>query len=134
MNNRVSCTLVALVLSAALQPAFAQSRQTLKQLDELDRKCEAARDAVLPGIREQLIAECILPPPTRRVQQRTLEPVSYTHLDVYKRQVKGLKGQSLESVSAALDKWYAANPGKLQRPVLETIWFEVIVPGLPKYK
>ena len=73
MNNSISCTLVALVLSAALQPAFAQSRQTLKQLDELDRKCEAARDAVLPGIREQLIAECILPPPTPRVRQRTLE-------------------------------------------------------------
>jgi hypothetical protein len=73
MNNKVFCALVALVLSATLQPAFAQSRHTLKQLDELDRKCEAARDAVLPGIREQLIAECILPPPTRRVRARTLE-------------------------------------------------------------
>jgi hypothetical protein len=73
MNSHVFCTFVALVLSAMLQPAFAQSRQTLKQLDELDRKCEAARDAVLPGIREQLIAECILPPPTRRVRARTLE-------------------------------------------------------------
>jgi len=73
MNNSISCALVALVLSAALQPACAQSRQTLKQLKELDRKCEAARDAVLPGIREQLIAECILPPPTPRVRQRTLE-------------------------------------------------------------
>ncbi|MFZ4539024.1 hypothetical protein [Propionivibrio sp.] len=73
MNNRISCTLVVLVLSVVLQPAFAQSRQILKQLDELDRKCEAARDAVLPGIREQLIAECILPPPTQRVRQRTLE-------------------------------------------------------------
>jgi hypothetical protein len=50
------------------------------------------------------------------------------------RTVKGLKGQSLDSVSATLDTWYAANPGKLQRPVLETIWFEVIVPGLQKYK
>ncbi len=50
------------------------------------------------------------------------------------RSIKGLKGQSLDSVSATLDKWYAANPGKLQRPVLETVWFEVIVPGLQKYK
>ena len=50
------------------------------------------------------------------------------------RTTKGLEGQSLESVSAALDKWYAANPGKMQRPVLETIWYEVIVPGLQKYK
>ena len=73
MHNNVFCTLVALVLAATLQPASAQSRQILKQLDELDRKCEAARDAVLPGIREQLIAECILPPPTRRVRARTLE-------------------------------------------------------------
>jgi hypothetical protein len=73
MNNRIFCTLVAILLSAALQPAFAQSRQVLKQLDELDRKCEAAREVVLPGIREQLIAECILPPPTPRVRQRTLE-------------------------------------------------------------
>ena len=48
------------------------------------------------------------------------------------RTAKGLKGQSLESVSAALDKWYAANPDKLQRPVLETIWFVVVVPGLQK--
>jgi len=48
------------------------------------------------------------------------------------RTAKGLKGQSLESVSAALDKWYAANPDKLQRPVLETIWFLVVVPGLQK--
>ena len=48
------------------------------------------------------------------------------------RTAKGLKGQSLESVSAALDKWYAANPDKLQRSVLETIWFLVVVPGLQK--
>ena len=48
------------------------------------------------------------------------------------RTAKGLKGQSLESVSAALDKWYTANPDKLQRPVLETIWFVVVVPGLQK--
>ena len=73
MHNNAFYTFVALVLSAALQPAFAQSRETLRQLDELDRKCEAARDAVLPGIRKELIAECILPPPTPRVRQRTLE-------------------------------------------------------------
>ena len=46
------------------------------------------------------------------------------------RMVRGLKGQSLDSVREALNKWYAANPDKLQRPVIETLWFEMVVPGL----
>ena len=48
------------------------------------------------------------------------------------RFVRGLRGQTLDSVRDALDRWYAANPGRLQRPVLETIWFEIVVPGLQK--
>jgi hypothetical protein len=43
-----------------------------------------------------------------------------------------MKGQTLDSVRQGLDQWYAANPGKLQRPVIETIWFEFVVPGLQK--
>ena len=48
------------------------------------------------------------------------------------RMVRGLRGQTLDGVRQALDRWYAANPGRLQRPVLETIWFELVVPGLQK--
>ena len=48
------------------------------------------------------------------------------------RFARGLKGQTLESVMAGLDGWYARNPGRLQRPVIETIWFEMVVPGLQK--
>ena len=48
------------------------------------------------------------------------------------RLARGLRGQTLDSVREALDRWYAANPGRLQRPVLETIWFEIVVPGLKK--
>jgi hypothetical protein len=50
------------------------------------------------------------------------------------RLAKGLKGQTLDSVREGLDRWYAANPDRLQRPVLETIWFEMVVPGLQKTK
>ena len=46
------------------------------------------------------------------------------------RMVKGLKGHTLDSVRDALDKWYAAHPDRMQRPVIETIWFEMVVPGL----
>ena len=50
------------------------------------------------------------------------------------RVAKGLKGHTLDSVRDGLDKWYAANPDKLQRPVIETIWFEMVLPGLQKSK
>ena len=46
--------------------------------------------------------------------------------------VKGLKGQTLDTVRDALNKWYAANPQQLQRPVIETLWFEIVIPGLKK--
>jgi hypothetical protein len=48
------------------------------------------------------------------------------------RLTKGMKGQTLDGVREALDKWYAANPDRLQRPVIETIWFEMVVPGLKR--
>ena len=50
------------------------------------------------------------------------------------REVKGLQGQTLDSVRSKLDAWYAANPDKLQRPVLETLWFEIVMPGLKQAK
>jgi hypothetical protein len=50
------------------------------------------------------------------------------------RFAKGLQGQTLDSVREGLNRWYAENPGKLQRPVIETIWFEIAVPGLAKTK
>jgi hypothetical protein len=48
------------------------------------------------------------------------------------RMARGLRGQTLDSVREGLDAWYAKNPGRLQRPVIETIWFEMVVPGLQK--
>jgi len=48
------------------------------------------------------------------------------------RMAKGLRGQTLDGVREGLDNWYAKNPDRLQRPVIETIWFEMVVPGLRK--
>lgn len=48
------------------------------------------------------------------------------------RMVRGLRGQTLDTVREALDRWYGSNSAQLQRPVIETIWFEVVVPGLKK--
>lgn len=48
------------------------------------------------------------------------------------RVVAGMKGQTLGGVLDALDRWYSAHPEELRRPVVETIWFEMVVPALPK--
>ncbi len=53
---------------------------------------------------------------------------------VLPRLVKGLKGHTLDTVRDGLDRWYAAHPDRLQRPVIETLWFEMVVPGLAKNK
>jgi hypothetical protein len=53
---------------------------------------------------------------------------------VVPRFARGLKGQTLDSVREGLDSWYAGHPDQLQRPVIETIWFQVVVPGLQKNK
>ena len=49
---------------------------------------------------------------------------------IVSRAVRGLRGQTLDGVRDRLDRWYAANPDKLQRPVIETLWFEMVMPGL----
>lgn len=53
---------------------------------------------------------------------------------VVPRLIRGLKGQTLDSVREALNAWYAAHPDQLQRPVIETLWFELVVPGLQQGK
>lgn len=50
------------------------------------------------------------------------------------RFARGLRGHSLNSVRQGVDRWYAAHPDQLQRPVIETIWFEMVVPGLQTKK
>jgi hypothetical protein len=46
------------------------------------------------------------------------------------RAARGLRNQTLDTVRSTLDRWYAAHPDQLERPVIETIWFEIVVPGL----
>ena len=53
---------------------------------------------------------------------------------IVSRIATGLKGQTLDSVREGLNRWYTAHPDRLQRPVIETIWFEMVVPGLQKTK
>ncbi|HTH59033.1 MAG TPA: hypothetical protein VL689_02620 [Paraburkholderia sp.] len=50
--------------------------------------------------------------------------------DIAPRFSKGMQGQTLDGVRQGLDAWYAANPTQLRRPVIDTIWTEMVQPGL----
>ncbi|EEA01438.1 conserved hypothetical protein [Burkholderia sp. H160] len=52
--------------------------------------------------------------------------------DIAQRFGMGMQGQTLDSVRQGLDSYYAANPAMIQHPVIETIWFQMVVPGLKK--
>lgn len=64
-------------------------------------------------------------------QARKALPDSQTIVPKFAR---GLQGQTLDSVRETVDRWYAANPSQLDRPVVETIWFEVVMPATSKTK
>lgn len=51
---------------------------------------------------------------------------------VLPRMSMGMRDQTLDSVRDGLDRWYAMHPDQLQRPVIETLWFEMALPGLQK--
>lgn len=78
MRRWRALALVAMGCWANIEAAQAQSRAELDRLNELDRRCEAARDAILPAIIEWKIEECVKTPPTPRARPMTREQcVSY---------------------------------------------------------
>lgn len=44
--------------------------------------------------------------------------------------MKAFKDVSRQDIVKMIDKWYAANPDKLDRPVMSVIWYELIAPRL----
>ncbi|WP_321948233.1 hypothetical protein [Paraburkholderia sp. J10-1] len=52
--------------------------------------------------------------------------------DISLRFGKGMQGQTLDSVRQGLDNYYASNPAMIQHPVIETLWFQMVLPGLNK--
>ena len=62
----------------------------------------------------------------RAYQQRRTVPDSQSLVTKFSR---GLQNQTLDTVRETVDRWYAANPSRLDRPVVETIWFEIVMPA-----
>ena len=118
---RVASFVACLMLAAASGSARAQE-VPLVTGENWTTSSEQLKKAYLIGIANAIQVETAFEGANPPSDAQSLVP----------RLTKGMKGQTLDSVREGLDKWYAANPGKLQRPVIETIWFEFVVPGLQK--
>ncbi len=42
---------------------------------------------------------------------------------------KAVEGMTLDQISERITRWYEANPGRRNVPVMGVIWFEIVVPG-----
>ena len=111
----VACT--ALAMASSLAIADEVPLVTGKQWTE---STEQMKKAYLVGIANVVQVDVAYHASNVPPDSQTIVP----------RLARGLKGQTLDSVRDGLDRWYAAHPDRLQRPVLETIWFEMVVPGL----
>ena len=125
MKSELRAVLLAacVVLSTATGSALAQEVPIVN--GELwTKSTEQVKKAYLVGVANVLQVETAYQAANKPSDTQSLVP----------RAAKGLQGQTLDTVREGLDRWYAANPSRLQRPVLETLWFEMVVPGLDKAK
>ena len=125
IKSELCATLFAACMTLALAAGSAHAQEIpVVTGEQWSKSTEQVKKAYLVGIVNLLQVE--------RAYQAANPPAATQSL--IPRAVKGLQGQTLDSVQKKLDSWYAANPTKLQRPVIETIWFEIVVPGSPKAK
>lgn len=121
LNLRVRQVMVAACMTLALGWGIARADEIPLVTGKLwTESSEATKKAYLVGIANIADIEIAYGAGNAASDAQSIIP----------RLSKGLKGQTLDSVRQGLDRWYAANPDKLQRPVIETIWFEMVVPGL----
>ena len=118
-------TLLAACTVAALAGGAAQAQEVpLITGEHWTTSTEQNKKAYLVGMTNMLQVEIAY-------QAGNTPPESQT---VVPRFAKGLKGQTLDGAIAKVDAWYAKNPGRMQQTVVETIWFELVAPGLKQSK
>lgn len=118
-----ACMVLTVAMAVAAGSAQAQEIPIVTG-DIWTKSTEPVKKAYLVGMANVLQVENAYQAKNKPTDAQSLVP----------RAAKGLQGQTLDSVREGLDRWYAANPDKLQRPVIETLWFEMVVPGINKAK
>ncbi len=125
LKSRLRATLLAACTTAALAGGAAQAQEIpLVTGEHWTKSTEQNKKAYLVGMTNMLQVEIAYQAGKPLPDAQTVVP----------RFAVGLKGQSLDSAIAKVDAWYAKNPGRMQQTVVETIWYELVVPGLKQNK
>jgi hypothetical protein len=125
LKSRLRAMLVAACAVAALAGGAAQAQEIpLVTGEHWTKSTEQSKKAYLVGLTNMLQVEVAYQAGNTLPDSQTVVP----------RFAKGLKGHTLDGAIAKLDAWYAKNPGRMQQTVVETIWYELVVPGLQQNK
>ena len=119
LRTAVAVTCMALAMAAA--PVRAAEVQMITG-EQWTQSSEAVKKAYLIGLANMIQVQTAYHGANPPTDAQSFIP----------RLAKGMQGQTLDGVRENLDRWYAANPTRLKRPVLDIIWFEMAVPGLKK--
>ncbi|MDL9998222.1 hypothetical protein QTI24_06380 [Variovorax sp. J22P240] len=119
LRTAVAVTCMALAMAAA--PVRAAEVQMVTG-EQWTQSSDAVKKAYLVGLANMVQVQTAYQGANPPTDAQSFMP----------RLAKGMQGQTLDGVRENLDRWYAANPTKLKRPVLDIIWFEMAVPGLKK--
>ncbi len=123
MKRCLHAAMLVSALTLAVLPGAARADEIpLLTGEHWTKSSEELKKAYLIGIANVVQVDIAYSGPAQPSDAQSIIP----------RMAKGLKGHTLDSVREGLNKWYAANPGRAQRPIVETIWFEMVVPGLKK--
>ena len=125
LKSRLRAMLVAACAVTALAGGAAQAQEIpLVTGEHWTKSTEQSKKAYLVGLTNMLQVEIAYQAGNTLPDSQTVVP----------RFAKGLKGHTLDGAIAKLDAWYAKNPGRMQQTVVETIWYELVVPGLQQNK
>jgi len=125
LTSRLRAMLVAACAVTALAGGAAQAQEIpLVTGEHWTKSTEQSKKAYLVGLTNMLQVEVAYQAGNTLPESQTVVP----------RFAKGLKGNTLDGAIAKVDAWYAKNPGRMQQPVIETIWYELVVPGLQQNK
>ncbi|MDH4654896.1 hypothetical protein SA496_13705 [Pseudomonas sp. JS3066] len=116
--------MLALALSVTLATAWGADKVPMITGEQWTQSSPELKKAYLIGIANAFEVEAAYHATKPPSDEQSLIP----------RFGRGLKGHTLDTVRDGLDQWYAANPDRVKRPVIETIWFEMVVPGLQQNK
>lgn len=116
--------MLALALSVTLATAWGADEVPMITGEQWTQSSPELKKAYLIGIANAFQVEAAYHASKPPSDEQSLIP----------RFGRGLKGHTLDTVRDGLDQWYAANPDRVKRPVIEAIWFEMVVPGLQQNK